>query len=401
MLRDFQSQVCGVFKFMVQARYSTREMIDKLISFDTTSRDSNLALINFVADYLADLGVEPVIIPDETGKKANLFATLGPAVDGGVVLSGHTDVVPVDGQDWDSDPFQVKEADNKLFGRGTSDMKSFCAVAAALAPDMLAANMKVPIHFAFSYDEEVGCLGVGGIVEHIDGLTHNPRAVIVGEPTEMKVVNAHKECCAIRTTVQGLEAHSSATHKGVSSIMYAADLIGFLDRMAQDLSDGPKSERFDPPYTTIQVGLINGGTAPNIIPKETSFRWEFRAVDAGQGDEILERFENYAVQKVLPRMREVYPEAQIKIDVGGRVPPLLPEDGSDAETLALALVNSNQTYAVSYGTEGGIFQQQSGIPTVICGPGSIDQAHKPNEFIALSEVQACEDFVRKLIQHLA
>jgi acetylornithine deacetylase len=386
---------------MGQVQYSPREMIDKLISFDTTSRESNLSLIDFVADYLSGLGVQSIIIPDETGKKANLFATIGPDVDGGVVLSGHTDVVPVDGQDWDSDPFGVIEADGKLFGRGTCDMKSFIAIATALAPEMLAAKLKTPIHFAFSYDEEIGCLGVGGIIKHIDGLTTKPRAVIVGEPTSMKVVNAHKGGCSLSTLVHGLEAHSSATQKGVSSIIYAAKLINFLDEIAQELRDGPKLERFEPPYTTIQVGLINGGTATNIIPKETLFRWEFRAVSNAQGDEIIARFNAFAEEKVLPQMRAVYPEARIETRINNRVPPLMPDDGSDAETLALALVNSNQTYAVSYGTEGGLFQLDAGIPAVICGPGSIDQAHKPNEWIKLSEVQACEDFVRKLIGHLA
>ncbi len=216
----------------------------------------------------------------------------------------------------------------------------------------------------------------------------------------MKVVNAHKECAALTTRVTGLEAHSSATHLGVNSIIYASKLIGKLDGLAADMRAGPQTERFDPPYTTVHVGVIHGGTAGNIIPKETYFHWEFRAINSAEGDAVIEQFNDFAEREVLPAMREVYADADIRTTLHGRVAPLVPEDGSDAETLALALVNSNQTYAVSYGTEGGLFQK-SGIPTVICGPGSIEQAHKPDEFIALSEVQACESFVRNLIGRLS
>ena len=380
--------------------FTPREMINRLVAFDTTSRESNLALIHFVRDYLAEYGVNSTLIHDKTGDKANLFATVGPMIDGGVVLSGHTDVVPVVGQNWSSDPFQVVEREGKLFGRGTADMKSFCAIGLALVPEMIRQKLSLPIHFALSYDEEVGCLGAPDLSHHLQELPVKPQALIVGEPTEMKVVNAHKGCCAIRTIVTGLEGHSSETHKGVNSIFAAAKLINFLAIKAEALRTSNVNSRFDPPYTTIQVGLINGGTAGNIIPKETSFWWEYRALPDVDGPAIVAEFENFAHTKVLPDMRKVYSDANIQVDVRGEVIPLLPEDGSPAETLVLALTGSNQTYAVSYGTEAGIFQK-GGIASVICGPGSISVAHRPDEYIEISQVEAFTAFMRRLIDRLA
>ena len=385
---------------MLAATFTPKTMLEKLISFDTTSRESNLALIHFVQDYLEGHGIASALIHDESGEKANLYATLGPEVDGGVVLSGHTDVVPVDGQDWASDPFDCLEKDGLLYGRGTSDMKGFIATALALVPEFLARPLKAPIHLAFSYDEEVGCIGVHGIIRHMDGLAQRPKAVIIGEPSEMTVVNAHKGICAVRTTVRGLEAHSSATHLGVNSVIYAAELIGFLNRMAEGMqSSGKQNPRFEPPHTTVHVGTIGGGTALNIIPRETRFHWEWRGLPEDDTD-VLGRFEAFAAEEVLPRMQAVYPGAEIRSEVTSEVRPLVPEDGSPAETLVLALAGSNQTFAVSYGTEGGAFQA-GGTPAVICGPGSIVQAHKPNEFVALSQLDACADFLGKLGDHLA
>jgi len=380
--------------------FTPREMINRLVAFDTTSRESNLALIHFVRDYLAGYGIDCTLIHDQTGDKANLFATVGPMIDGGVVLSGHTDVVPVDGQNWSSDPFQVVEREGKLFGRGTADMKSFCAIGLALVPTMIRQNLSLPIHFALSYDEEVGCLGAPDLSQHIQALPVKPQALIVGEPTEMKVVNAHKGCCAIRTIVTGLEGHSSETHKGVNSIFAAAKLINYLADKAETLRNSNVNDRFEPPYTTIQVGLINGGTAGNIIPKETSFWWEYRALPNADGPTIVAEFEDFALTNVLPEMQTVYPDANIQVDVRGEVIPLLPEEGSPAETLVLALTGSNQTYAVSYGTEAGIFQK-GGIASVICGPGSISVAHRPDEYIEISQVEACTSFMHRLIDRLA
>jgi acetylornithine deacetylase len=379
---------------------TTRELVEKLVSFDTTSRDSNLHLIRFVEGCLAEAGVGSKLIYDETGAKANLFATIGPAIDGGVVLSGHTDVVPVDGQDWSSDPFRCVARDGLLYGRGTSDMKSFIASCLALLPEMQAAKLKRPLHFAFSYDEEVGCFGVDGIVRHIEGMTTRPLAVVVGEPTMMKVVNAHKGVCAIDTVVTGLEAHSSATNMGVNSVFYAAELVNCIARLAEEAKGEARNERFDPPYTTVHVGAIRGGTARNIIPRETTINWEYRALPGVDGRWILERFERFAHDEVLPRMRAVHPGADIRSTVGAEIRPLMPEQDSAAEALVRALTGANQSYAVAYGTEAGAFQH-AGVPTVVCGPGDIAQAHKPDEFIALSQLDACDDFLRKLIRHMA
>ncbi len=384
---------------MAAVRMSAREMIERLISFDTTSRESNLELIHFVADYLDGHGVASTLIHDESGTKANLYATIGPEIDGGVVLSGHTDVVPVDGQDWSSDPFQVVERDGMLVGRGTADMKSFIAIALALTPDFAAAKLRVPVHFAFSYDEEVGCLGVHGIVSHIEGMTTKPMAVIVGEPTDMTVVNAHKDCCSMITVVTGLEGHSSATQLGVNSIMHGAELVSFLAGLADEFMTRELDERFTPPYTTVEVGVIQGGTAANIIPRQTKITWGCRALDRAHVDEIRSRFEAFATDEVLPRMRERHADCAIETHQRSRIPALMPENGSPAETLALMLAGSNRTYAVSYGTEGGIFQE-AGIPTVVCGPGNIAQAHKPDEFVTLSQIAECETFMRRLIKEL-
>ena len=380
---------------------SPETMIKELVSFDTTSRDSNLALIHYIRDYLLDHGVIATLIHDATGNKANLFATLGPERDGGVVLSGHTDVVPVDGQDWTSDPFETYEKDSRLYGRGTADMKSFIAVALALVPEFLERDLAWPIHFAFSYDEEVGCLGVHGIISHIDGLSTRPRAVIVGEPTDMTVVNAHKGATAIDTKVTGLEAHSSATEMGVNAVHYAAAFIQRLSQLASERRrEGPFNERFDPPYTTMSVGTVEGGTARNIIPKEATLRWDIRAIPGDDDGALVALMVDFAERELLPEMRKVWPSASIQTEIRNRVPGLAAEDGSDAESLVLALVGSNQTFAVSYGTEGGIFQQ-AGIPTVICGPGNIAQAHKPDEFISLDQVASCTAFMRKLAQRLS
>jgi acetylornithine deacetylase len=372
-------------------------MAKKLVSYDTTSRDSNLDLIGFAADYLKGLGIDATLIHNGEKTKANLYATIGPADVPGVVLSGHTDVVPVDGQDWSTNPFEPVESEGRLFGRGTSDMKSFIATALALAPDMVAADLKMPIHFAFSYDEEVGCLGVHGIISHLSGIAPLPRAVIVGEPTDMKAVNAHKGVFAYRTSVHGLEAHSSATHIGVNAVMYAAQLVSYLAELAKDQRENHGDHhRFDPPYTTVHVGTIRGGTALNIIPKECSFVWEYRLIPGQSEQAILDRFNAYANDVVLPQMKEVSAQADIVTEAKGRVAPLVPESDSPAETLAMMLAGTNQTDVVSYGTEGGIFQE-AGVPTVVCGPGNILQAHKPDEYIEIAQIDACEQFLRKLI----
>ncbi len=376
-------------------------MIARLVGFDTTSRLSNLDLIHDVAGYLKEHGIVSHLIHDDEGSKANLYASVGPADVPGIVLSGHTDVVPVDGQNWKTDPFVLARHDGALYGRGTADMKSFIAIALALVPEMKAAGLKKPLHFALSYDEEVGCLGVRGMIRRIEEIDPKPAIVIVGEPTSMKVVNAHKGVYAFRTRVHGLEAHSSATDQGVNAIMYAAELIGFLHRLAREMADRRQAHsRFDPPYTSVHVGTVKGGTALNIIPKECSFVWEYRLLPGEDESEVIDRFRAFSNDEVLPRMRDGFEAAEIETEVVGRVAALMPEENSPAETLVLRLANSNETDAVSYGTEAGLFQEAE-MPAVVCGPGDIADAHKPDEFIRLEQVDACAAFLRRLIAYAA
>ena len=378
-------------------RYSAIEMIEKLVGFPTVSRDSNLDLIEFVRDYLAQHGVESHVVPNAEGTKSNLYATVGPSAEGGVVLSGHTDVVPVDGQPWDTDPFTVTERGGRIYGRGTCDMKSFSACGLALVPEMVAAGLKRPIHFALSYDEEVGCQGapsmIAELVEHLPA----PRAVIVGEPSDMRLVNAHKGICGYETVVTGHEAHSSQTHRGVSAVMNAARLIHYLDEMARECASRPRPESgFVPPYTTIHVGMVKGGTAGNIISRNCRFVWDLRNMPDDDPQSYLDRFEAYCRDEVLPEMRQVAPEADIVTRGHYRTPGLRAEPGSAADALVRALTGDNDTGVVSYGTEAGQFQE-AGFSTIVCGPGSIDQAHQPNEYIERSQVDLCTKTLRRLI----
>ena len=383
------------------AVYSPREMIDRLVSFDTTSRDSNLGLIEFVEDYLKSHGLKPLLVPNSKGTKANLYVTIGPDQPGGIILSGHTDVVPVDGQPWTSDPFKTVERDGKLYGRGTSDMKSFCAIALAFVPKFIAAKGKTPIHVALSYDEEIGCLGVRPLIAQVMSDLPRPKMVIIGEPSDMQVVNAHKGIRAFRTTVTGREAHSSHTDKGVNAVMVAAELITYLETLAEDMRRrGDASQRFDPPYTTVQSSVIHGGTALNILARECTFHWEYRFLPGTDEEETYERFVRHAREEVLPRLRRIAAEADIATIVGARVPALKPVQDCPAEALARQLSGRNSSEAVSYGTEAGLFQE-AGIPAVVCGPGSILQAHKPDEFIALEQIELCVAFMRRLVDHIA
>lgn len=383
------------------ANFTPRAMIERLVAFDTTSRDSNLHLIEFVEGYARAHGLEPRRILNAEGTKSNLLISLGPNEPGGIILSGHTDVVPVDDQPWDTDPFKVVEKDGKLYGRGTSDMKSFSAVALALLPEFLKRRIKTPIHIALSYDEEVGCLGVRPMIAEIVKTIPRPKLAIIGEPTDMKVVNAHKGIRSFRTTVTGREAHSSQTDKGVNAVMVAAELIMHLSSLADEMRErGDPSGRFDPPYTTVQSSTIQGGTALNILARHCLFQWEFRYLPSSNRDEIYERFVAHCQNVVLPRLRRVAPEADIVTGVRAHVPALVAQDGCPAEAFAKQLTGRNHAEAVAYGTEAGLFQE-AGIPSVVCGPGNILQAHKPNEYIEISQVEACIAFMRRLIDQVA
>lgn len=376
------------------------EWIRTLIGFDTTSRDSNLDLIHHVKDYLGDLGVASTLVFDAEKRKANLYATLGPADRPGIMLSGHTDVVPVDGQDWASDPFLLDERDGRLYGRGSADMKGFVAVALAMVPQFLAAGLKRPIHLAFSCDEEVGCLGVRPLIRHMARALPRPAAVIIGEPTSMQVVNAHKAVHTYETEVTGLEAHSSNTHQGVNAVMVAGELLAEINHLAAEMRErGDQTGRFDPPFTSVHVGTIAGGTAKNIVPRRCAFNWEARFIPGADTEEVPARVAKRA-KELLPAMHAVSRDTGIATRRTVEVPGLRPADESPAETLALTLSRSNSTGAVSYGTEGGLFQQ-AGFPTVVCGPGSIDQAHKPDEYVEASQLAACEAFMQRLARSMA
>lgn len=383
----------------MSAVFSPREMIDRLVAFDTTSRNSNLELIHFIQDYLAGHGIEATLIFNPEKTKANLFATLGPDVAGGVILSGHTDVVPVDGQDWATDPFIVTEKDERLYGRGTADMKSFSAIALALVPDFLKMNLKRPLHFALSYDEEVGCVGCIDMVGHIAKAKARPGLVIIGEPTSMRVINAHKGIRGMRTTVTGLEAHSSLQHNGVSAIIIAGKLIHFISTLIDEMKEvGDPTGRFEPPYTSLQVGTISGGTALNIIPRTCTFAWEYRCLPTQDSDELLTRFNRFAAE-LEEEMKQVSPGCGIQTVEMANAPGLAVEPDSPAEHLALTILEKNETEAVAYGTEAGHFQK-AGFPTVVCGPGDIAQAHIADEYIDLEQLGKCEVFLRKVAQQL-
>ncbi len=377
---------------------SSIDLLDRLIAFDTISSKSNLALIDFVEAYLRDLGIESRRTASPDGEKANLFATIGPSQAGGVVLSGHTDVVPVEGQPWTSDPFAMTRRGSRLYGRGTSDMKAFIAVCLALAPVAAKARLSKPLHFAFSFDEEVGCTGVGHLIEDVTRNLPLPAMVIIGEPSEMKLVNAHKGGYGFRTHVRGKEAHSSQLHRAGHAIYAAVDLIGFIREIAEEKRrEAPPDSPFEPPYSTLSVGVIEGGTALNIVPRDCAFVWEMRPLPGDDAEAVLARFNRHAEEVVLPELRKTAPEAAIVTEMEASVPPMAPEDESPAEALVRLLTGANQAQVVSYCTEGGLFQR-AGMSTVICGPGSIDQAHRPDEFIETGQIEACEVFLRRLIE---
>ena len=373
-------------------------MLQRLVAFDTTSRNSNLELIQYIQGYLRDHGVKSTLVPNEEGTKANLYASIGPDAPGGIVLSGHTDVVPVDGQAWDTDPWTLSEKpDGNLYGRGTCDMKGFIATCLSHVPAFQRAHLKVPIHFAFSYDEEIGCLGAHALVENLMGNVPRPQAVIVGEPTMMGVVNAQNAGGGIVATFTGVEAHSSMTHLGVSAIAFAGDFIHWLNELQVELAQRKRTDIDTVPgHTTINVGIVSGGTAGNILARECTLRWGYRTLPGDDAWEVQRRAEQYVAELLLPKMKAKHPDANIQLERRSFVPGLKPEENEEAAKLALQWTGGNRTYAVPYGTEAGIFRGH-GIPTVICGPGDISQAHQPNEFVARSQMDACDAFIGKMI----
>jgi len=380
------------------------DLIRTLVSYDTTSRDSNLALIDWVRDYLDTHGFATALTFDDDRRKANLFATLaavdGNATDGGVVLSGHTDVVPVDNQPWDTDPFTVTVRDERLYGRGVTDMKSFSAVGLAFVPEFARRGVRKPLHFALSYDEEVGCIGVRRLIADIVARGVRPAACIVGEPTGMELVVAHKGKKAWRCRVRGFEAHSSLTPSGVNAVQVACEIVAYIARRAREFRDeGKRDDAYDVPYTTAHVGIIRGGTALNIVPRDCTFDFEIRHLPFDDPDLFIRDVERFAAG-FLPAMHAVDPHTYIEFDHLSTLPGFDTHDGSEVTALAHACNATTDVGKVSFGTEASLFHGAH-IPTVICGPGHIAQAHQPNEWVALDQVARCEAFMQRLVDRLA
>ena len=377
------------------------EFIEKLISFDTTSRESNLELIAFIQDYLNDLGIDSQLVHNEEGTKANLYATLGDKHVSGVMLSGHTDVVPIDGQEWDTNPFNVTQKGSRLYGRGTSDMKSFIAITLAQLPKFQARSLKIPIHLAFSYDEEVGCIGVRRLIEALNGMPVKPAMCIIGEPTSMQVITGHKGKRSYRVHVRGLEAHSSLAPHGVNAIEYASRLIAFLSDLASRIADkGPHDELYDVTHTTVHTGTVHGGTQLNIVPKDCVFEYEFRYVGLQDPQALEDEIRAFARDELETRMHATSSDTGITIDLVNDMPGLEMDVDAEVVTFVKALAGRNDHAKVAFGTEAGLFHQRANIPTVVCGPGSIDQAHKPNEFIEMEQINACEAFLGRLMDRV-
>lgn len=374
--------------------YTPLELLERLVAFDTTSSKSNLALISFIEDYLSQCRVECHVLLSPEGTKANLFATIGPHGVPGVALSAHTDVVPVDGQIWDTDPFRLTDMGERVIGRGTTDMKGFLACVLAAVPAYKARDLKRPIHLAFSYDEEIGCVGVRPMIAEFGATLVRPAMVIVGEPTSMGVVDAHKGPVRWQVEIKGRPAHSSMAHLGVNAISAAARLIGELVRIEDSLK-AVSDPRFEPPYATLQVTRIEGGMASNIVPPFASFGFEVRALPGTDVAAIESRLQRYAERHCLPQMRAVAAEANITIRQVNRVAPFNAAPQSPLTALALKLAGQNETFAVSYATEAGFFQS-GGSAAIICGPGNIAQAHTANEWIAKSELTKCSAFLERL-----
>ncbi len=374
---------------------TAKELLARLVAFDTTSHKTNIPLIDFVEAYLAGHGIKSHRVPTPDGLKASLFATIGPGDGGGFALSGHTDVVPVAGQAWDTDPFTLVERDGKLYGRGTCDMKGYLACALAMVPDLKARKLKMPFHIAFSYDEEVGCTGVRPMIAELGKALPLPRMVFVGEPSKMTVVDAHKGPVRWRVEVTGRAAHSSMPHYGVNAIAYAGRLLAELARMEEELKASTRNPRFDPPWTTMQVTQIEGGTASNVVPVPCWFGWETRALPGFDPMTLDRRLKAFAAETCLPEMRRVAPEADIKIMATNRVPAYAADTKSGIVALTLKLAGQNETLAVSYCTEAGLFQD-GGAPAIICGPGDIAQAHTANEFVHIAELEKCLAFLGRL-----
>ena len=384
-----------------EIKASAIALLERLVAFDSESEKSNLPLIDFVEDYLRGQGIPVLRAPNATGDKAALLATIGPMVEGGVVLSGHTDVVPVAGQQWTGDPFRLRDASGRLYGRGSCDMKGFDAIALAMVPSFKAAGLRRPIHILLSYDEETSCEGSLDLIRHFGGDIPRPGAVIVGEPTMMEVADAHKSIATFRTVVTGHEAHSAKPALGANAVACACEIVSEIYRLALAYEAPDRlNPRFDPPYSTLHVGMIQGGSARNILARECAFHWEFRGLPGVLTADVAAMVQAFVDEVALPRLTRFVSGPTIETVLEVDVPGLAARDNEAAATLALRLTQSNHLTAMSFATEAGHFQR-AGLPTVVCGPGSIDQAHKPDEFIAVSQLSACIAFMKGLAEELA
>lgn len=376
----------------------TKRILADLIAFPTVSADSNLEMIGYMSDHLAACGARVEVFDDESGAKANLFATLGPEGDGGLVLSGHSDVVPVADQDWHSDPFIMLERDGRLYGRGSCDMKGFIAATLAMAPQLAATPRTRPIHFAFTYDEEVGCIGAGHLAHSLTTRGIRPALAIIGEPTMMRIIEGHKGCYEYTARFQGLEGHGSAPDLGVNAVEYAARYVTHLLALRDQLKGrAPPDSRFEPPWTTLNVGALQGGSVHNVIAPKAQVAWEMRPVQPSDARFVKEAIARYCDEVLLPAMRDVHPDASIDTDIIGEVDGLVPVANNEARDILFALTGANTAGLVPFGTEAGIFQSL-GMNVAVCGPGSIDQAHKADEFLAVDQLSQCLDLLGRLDQ---
>ena len=378
------------------------KLLKDLISFDTTSYKSNLDLITYITKYLDIYKIKSNLIHDSTGKKANLYATIGSNKDDGIMLSGHTDVVPADNRNWTSDPFSLTEKNNKLYGRGTADMKSFIALVLSRVPKIVNANLSKSIHLAFSYDEEVGCIGVHRLIDMLKKNTFKPNLCIVGEPTNMEVVLGHKGKCGHEVKVNGLACHSGQAPLGVNAINYAAKLISYISNIAVDKSKtGPFDHEYEIPYTTLHTGIISGGTAINIVPDSCTFEFEIRHIAEDNPKELVEEIKAYSKEYLVPQMRKISEKTGINFKEKVSYPGLSINKNSELVKLIKELLKEDKHKKVIFGTEGGLFQEKLNIPSVVCGPGNIDQAHKANEYISIDQIVKGGEFLDNLINHFS
>ena len=377
------------------------ELLRVLVGFDTTSYKSNLGLIEFIQSYLTKYGIKSTLVHDESGKKANLYATIGRTDIGGVMLSGHTDVVPVKGQNWDTDPFCLTEVDDKLYGRGSADMKGFIALVLSRVSAMISTELNKPIHLAFSYDEEIGCVGVKRLLDLMEHQPVKPHCCIIGEPTSMEVVIGHKGKCSSRVRVRGHACHSGQAPFGVNAVDYAAELIVYIRQLAREKAkNGPFDKDYEVPYTTLHTGTVNGGTALNIVPNLCQFDFEIRHLYEEDPQYLLDKIKSYARDNLQVEMNSISAETGIDFETLATYPGLLTDPSSEFVFYIKQLLDNDAHSKVIFGTEGGLFQQRLGIPTLVCGPGSIDQAHKPNEYLGLEQLKKGGQFLDSLITSL-